>query len=121
VTWPTAVAQRHIERLAQRAKVGIEWVAGVDQACAAVGNVAPMIWAPKPRSGLTYLVCLHELGHVLEQASAAASMRGDDFMAEAQAWDWAMRHISKHVRPSLTMRHRSLALALLGTHLRWPV
>lgn len=48
------------------------------------------VWIPKPTTALKYLICLHEIGHIVDKVAARVlQFHGPE--AEAAAWRWAVK------------------------------
>lgn len=114
--FPRKLVRNHVELLAGRYGIEINWIRNPDAAWA--DDLERSIGIAKPTDPQRYLVALHELGHLLDPEArrlgkqlARADARGavldlGKLMAcEGYAWGWAMAHVIPEVRPMFGARH----------------
>lgn len=95
--WPRADATDHIRELAKANGVRIHWEQEWHQSASTEAHV---IYIPKPYNARLYMVCLHELGHLLDPLARRLWQacerthnrnRARDYLAcEAAATGWAI-------------------------------
>lgn len=67
-----------------------------------------IIRIPEIKTGITYAISLHEIGHILSNHS------GRRLEKEVQAWEWAMKNAIEWTQPMNQAMERRL-----GSYLRW--
>jgi hypothetical protein len=105
-------AREHITTLARANGVIVRKVTRWEKAGAF--KASRIVYVPWPiKEPIDYLVSLHELGHILDRASAsraenAANDLAVEMICEAAAWAWAIKHVSPGVVPKMTPDLRAL-------------
>jgi hypothetical protein len=97
----TKLAQAHLEELADRHGVTIDWCVRWQQAEAWGKEVT----IPRVQRPVDYLVGLHELGHCLQLQSKRLHNRADSdgqLARESWAWAWAVKHIDPDLASAIT-------------------
>jgi len=98
-----ARAMEHIEELARARKVRVHWVKSRWKAEAHV--TTRQVWIPRIRSGIDYLIALHEFGHICCRRSRRAAdnewSRETEMISESAAWAWAVEQIAPGLRRHL--------------------
>lgn len=100
--WRAGIARVHIETIAGRAGIKVQWKNGRAWLYeAAAYEAAWMVVVPRPHNPAQYLVALHELGHLLGPIKSSGrqdlntnTTPGEyQFLCEASAWAWAVEHV----------------------------
>lgn len=84
------------------------------------------VWAPLGcRSGIDYLICLHELGHVVSPLSRRLCLKNaqeEDLetgaASEAAAWAWGIKHGDPNVLALVSAHEFELAAQCWLSHVR---
>jgi hypothetical protein len=99
------VAETHIQNLARRHKIHVrrtkDWMASE------ADHMTRQIFIPRVfKTGLDYLVALHEIGHLVdthaEPISYFAPGVGSALRDEAAAWAWAVEHARPEIVEAMT-------------------
>lgn len=122
----------HIDRLAAEHGITVKLCGKILDAEAFIA--AKVVLVPRRMTPVTYLVALHELGHIASAISRRSHyewVRGcqqgavwNDEVAmacEAAAWGWAWGHVDKTVLPRITQKTTDRVMQMLATHLNDPV
>lgn len=98
-----ARAAEHIIELGRRHTIKVRRVSTWEKAAARPD--LRVVWVPRVRTKMDYVVALHEFGHVLDRRAARLYAReGDEpadtaneIVMEAAAWAWALKHLDRTV------------------------
>lgn len=97
-------ATEHLELLAERHGVEINWITGAWKEAEAF-YATRQVWVPKPWSRALYLVALHEFGHIVSDLARSLWDTDDpdsDLACEAAAWGWAVHHAAPELMCNVT-------------------
>lgn len=86
----------HIEKLLRVHEIHEYRVESIDLARATVNGIWRTIHIPKVTDSLTYIVALHEIGHILTHRENAGKL-----VRESRAWEWAIDNIECDVDPEV--------------------
>lgn len=121
--FPTERARRHIEELAARHRVTVAWMRRGQAPDRAQSYPALRIAiCPRPTNGLSYLICLHELGHCVSSHARRYEDRTDPYgqgLCEGAAWAWAAANRDRDI--PIKDQQWWAAGALLSGYWAWEV
>lgn len=96
-----ARAEAHVRQLAERHGILVRRVTTWEKAAARPD--LRIVWVPKMRTNLDYLIAMHEFGHVLDRRAAKLYNQGGyedsstEIVMEAAAWAWGLKHLDRAV------------------------
>lgn len=104
-------ATGHVEALASKHKIELFEANSWEQAYTYVKS--RRVWVPDILTGSDYIVCLHEMGHVVDKDSRrygngvkrvphGRPSNHHEIMHEAAAWSWAVQHAKLHLLRLMT-------------------
>lgn len=94
----------HIARLLKTHKIYECRVQKIEEARATIGTWK-VVHIPKVEDSLTYLVALHEIGHILTHRNNAGKL-----VRESRAWEWALDNIECEItEDAWRAAHKSLS------------
>lgn len=97
--------KKHIEAICKNNDITIEISSG---SRGRAWSKTRVIRIPEVKTGITYALALHEIGHILGIRS------GKRLEKEMQAWEWAMKNAIEWTQPMNQAMERRL-----GSYLRW--
>lgn len=116
-TFDLAAARAHVADLVARHRLMVatcSTVEGAESFPAVRAIRVPHVTNPR-----TYLVALHEIGHVLSRNARRLATRFDfpgEFACEAWAWSWACEAVPPAIASTMTPRDWRNVGQLLGTY-----
>lgn len=112
-----ALLAAHVEQLADAHGVGVVWQAAVSRGGRATRvrhrqakRRRAWITVRPVKTQWTYLIALHELGHLVGRGRSAPRLE-----AEANAWKWALANTAEEPTPA----NRRRIVKALESYLRW--
>jgi hypothetical protein len=123
-TWRTEDARRaqiHFDALASRLRAEAHYTDKPEKWSA--HEATRQVWVPRPTSGVRYMVCLHELGHIGSLTARRWVHRyqepGVEVLVEGAAWSWATMMADPALSERLTARDWAEVGELMVSYMRW--
>lgn len=93
-------ALAHVEALAAEHGIELRFDTAVGPIADRPGRI---VWGPYPFSPLTYMVILHEIGHIV-RPDTGQTLGRNEIVAEAVAWQWAAHKAIPKIAARLSAR-----------------